>query len=83
MLTDAVESATRTVQDPTPNRIENVVYNVGMRRLQDGQFDNCDLTMRQLRLIENSLVKSLCAMYHSRIAYPKSQKEEKFQTQAV
>jgi len=83
MLTDAVESATRTVQDPTPNRIENVVYNVGMRRLQDGQFDNCDLTMRQLRLIENSLVKSLCAMYHSRIAYPKSQKDDKLQTQAV
>jgi len=83
MLTDAVESATRTVQDPTPNRIENVVNNVGMRRLQDGQFDNCDLTMRQLRLIENSLVKSLCAMYHSRIAYPKSQTEEKFQAQTV
>jgi hypothetical protein len=83
MLTDAVESATRTVQEPTPNRIENVVYNVGMRRLQDGQFDNCNLTMRELRLIENSLVKSLCAMYHSRIAYPKSQKEVKFQAQTV
>ena len=83
MLTDAVESATRSVQDPTPNRIENVVHNVGMRRLQDGQFDDCDLTMRELQLIEDSLVKSLCAMYHSRIAYPKSQIEEKFQAEAV
>jgi len=83
MLTDAVESATRSVQDPTPNRIENVVHNVGMRRLQDGQFDDCDLTMRELQLIENSLVKSLCAMYHSRIAYPKSQIEEKFQAETV
>ncbi|MBN1846562.1 MAG: HDIG domain-containing protein [Sedimentisphaerales bacterium] len=83
MLADAVESATRSVQDPTPNRIENVVHNVGMRRLQDGQFDNCDLTMRELRLIENSLIKSLCAMYHSRIAYPKRDKEEKYLAEPV
>jgi cyclic-di-AMP phosphodiesterase PgpH len=82
MLTDAVESATRSVQDPTPNRIENVVFNVGMRRLQDGQFDNCDLTMRELRRIENSLVKSLCAMYHSRIAYPKRDKDDKLPAEA-
>ena len=45
--------------------------------LQDGQFDNCDLTMRDLHLIEQSLVKSLCAMYHGRIAYPKTETASK------
>ncbi len=77
MLTDAVESATRAMQDPTPNRIENIVHEVGQKRLQDGQFDDCDLTMRELKLIEESLIKSLCGMYHGRIAYPKQEKNGK------
>lgn len=77
MLTDAVESASRALQDPTPSRIEDVVHQVAMKRLQDGQFDECELTMRQLRLIEDSLVRSLCGMYHGRIAYPQQQKREK------
>jgi len=83
MLTDAVESATRAVKDPTPSRIENVVHTVGMRRLQDGQFDECDLTMRELGLIEESLVKSLCAVYHSRIAYPSTARFEPARSEAV
>ena len=48
-----------------------------MKRLQDGQFEECELTMRELRLIEDSLVRSLCGMYHGRIAYPKQKKPEK------
>ncbi len=77
MIADAVESATRAMQDPTPNRIENVVQELGMKRLRDDQFDDCDLSMRELHLIENSLVKSLCGMYHGRIAYPRQEKSEK------
>jgi len=77
MFSDAVEGATRAMQDPTPSRIENIVEEVGMRRLQDGQFDQCDLTMRELKIISGSLIKSLCAMYHSRIAYPKRETTEK------
>ena len=72
MLTDAVEGATRAMQEPTPNRIEDVVHKMAMKRLLDRQFDECDLTMRELHLLEESLVKSLCGMYHSRIAYPKA-----------
>jgi len=83
MLADAVEGATRAMQEPNPNRIENVVNNIAMKRLQDGQFDDCDLTMRQLRQIEASLVKSLCAMYHARITYPKAEKTEKYRTEAI
>ena len=71
MITDAVEGATRAMQEPTPSRIESVVHQLVMERLQDGQFDECDLTMKELKVIEDSLVKSLCGMYHTRIAYPK------------
>ena len=74
MVTDVVEGATRAMQEPTPNRIEDIVHKMAMKRLLDGQFDECDLTMKQLTTIEESLVKSLCGMYHSRISYPKTEK---------
>ncbi|MCG3138004.1 MAG: hypothetical protein HJJLKODD_01860 [Phycisphaerae bacterium] len=72
MLCDGVEGAVRALPEPTAGRIENVVHNVLMDRLQDGQFDECDITLRELHRIEESLVKSLCRFYHGRVAYPKS-----------
>ena len=72
MLSDAVESACRTLVEPTPSRIENVVEEIAMKRLLDGQFDECGLTLKQLRLIEDSLVKSLSAVYHGRVKYPEA-----------
>jgi len=77
MLADAVEGATRAMEEPTPSRVEAVVHNMSMKRLQDGQFNQCDMTMRQLNIIEESLTKSLCAMYHARITYPKTEKMTK------
>jgi len=71
MLADTVESATRSLTELTPARIEAVVHNMAMKRLQDGQFDECDLTLRELSQIEASISKSLAAHHHGRIAYPK------------
>jgi putative nucleotidyltransferase with HDIG domain len=76
MMADGVEGAARSLPDPTPGRIESVVHQVVMDRLNDGQFDECDITLRQIRLVEDSLVKSLCSIYHGRVAYPKTQKAE-------
>jgi hypothetical protein len=73
MLADAVESACRALVEPTPARIEGVVQDIAMKRLLDGQFDDCDLTLRELRTIEDSLVKSLIAVYHGRVKYPEAQ----------
>jgi putative nucleotidyltransferase with HDIG domain len=70
MLADAVESATRSMAEPNASRIEALVHELAMKRLLDGQFDESDLTMRELELVERSLVKSLNAIYHGRIAYP-------------
>ncbi len=72
MLADAVESASRTLVGPTPSRIENMVRDIAERRLHDGQFDESGLTLRELRTIERSLVKSLTSIYHGRIKYPES-----------
>jgi membrane-associated HD superfamily phosphohydrolase len=70
MLADAVESATRALKEPTPSRIENIVEELSMKRLLDGQFDECELTLEELRKIGESLVKSLTAVYHGRVKYP-------------
>ena len=72
MLADAAESASRTLEDPTASAIERLVHNLAMKRLLDGQFDECDLTMRDLELVERALVKTLTGIYHGRIAYPAS-----------
>ena len=77
MLTDATESATRSLSETTPTKIETLVHNMAMKRLQDGQFDECDLTLRELHLIEASIAKSLAAHHHGRIAYPKDGEESK------
>jgi len=71
MLADTVEGAVRALTEITPTKIEAVVHNMAMKRLQDGQFDECELTLRELSRIEDSLSKSLVAHYHGRIAYPK------------
>ncbi|MGC9454312.1 MAG: HD family phosphohydrolase [Phycisphaerae bacterium] len=70
MLADAAESSVRAMSDPTPGRIENQVHAMVSRRLQDGQLDECELTLKEVHQIETSLIKSLCSIYHSRIAYP-------------
>jgi cyclic-di-AMP phosphodiesterase PgpH len=70
MLSDAVESASRSLTEPTPARISSLVHDLAMKRLLDGQFEDCGLTLEELRLIEQSLVKSLTAVYHGRVKYP-------------
>ncbi len=75
MLCDSVEGAVRSLQDPTPGRIESVVHDIVMSRLMDGQFDDCDITLKELSRVEQCLVKSLRAIHHGRIAYPEKKTE--------
>ena len=76
MLADCVESASRTLSEPTPARIKHLVHELTMKRLLDGQFDECSLCLSEIHQIEESLIKSLTSMYHGRITYPE-QKEQK------
>ena len=70
MIADTCESATRAMKEHNPARIEDRVDDLVLKRLHDGQFDECDLTLRELELIKRSLVKSLLHIYHGRIEYP-------------
>lgn len=73
MLADICESACRALESPTPAQIQDTVHRLVRKRVLDGQFDECNLTMREIRLIEQSLVKSLVSMRHQRVRYPSQQ----------
>jgi cyclic-di-AMP phosphodiesterase PgpH len=70
MIADAVESASRALVEPTASRLQNLVDQIAMKKLLDGQFDECGLTLLEIDIIKRSLVKSLTAIYHGRIKYP-------------
>jgi putative nucleotidyltransferase with HDIG domain len=70
MLADAVEGAVRSLTEVTPTKIETTVHNMAIKRLQDGQFDECELTLKELSRIEEAISKNLTAHYHGRVAYP-------------
>jgi putative nucleotidyltransferase with HDIG domain len=73
MLADAVESSSRALRDPAPNSLRKLVHDMLMKRLLDGQFEESGLTLSELHLVEESLCKSLIALYHSRIKYPEAE----------
>ena len=70
MLADAAESSSRALQEPAPGSLRKLVHDLLMKRLLDGQFEESGLTLTELHLIEESISKSLIALYHSRIKYP-------------
>lgn len=70
MLADAVESASRTLSEPTPKRIESLVRAITMDKLLDGQFEESTLTLSEINQIQDSLTKSLISIFHTRIKYP-------------
>jgi len=70
MISDASESACRAMGEPTPAKIDALVRSIANRRLQDGQFDDCEITLKEINAIVESVARTLVSMYHGRIAYP-------------
>jgi membrane-associated HD superfamily phosphohydrolase len=70
LLCDGVEPAVRAMTEATPIRIEQRVHAIASKRLEDGQFDQANITLRELRQIEESISKTLSAIYHARVKYP-------------
>lgn len=80
-IADCVEAAVRSMNKPTPEKIDNLVRKIITDRLEDGQFDECDLTLKQLNTVATSICETLQGTFHSRIEYPdddvKKEKKEK------
>ena len=72
MLADGVEASVRSLASQDEPAIRAMVRQIIDERLEDGQFDECDLTLRDLERIREAFVAQLLGMYHQRIAYPQN-----------
>ena len=70
MLSDSTEAAARAARDHSREAIEQLVERIIRQRLEEGQFDDCNLTLRDLTRIKESFVTLLTGIYHPRIPYP-------------
>ncbi|HMQ68406.1 MAG TPA: HDIG domain-containing protein [Ignavibacteria bacterium] len=70
MLADAIEASTRTIEDPSPQKLENKIREVIRNRFMEGELDECDLTLKDLTKIKESFLKILVGIHHHRIKYP-------------
>lgn len=71
MIVDAAEAATRSLPDRSPEKVEKLVNNLVEERMNQDQFVDCNITMRELTIITRTVVNGLTGVYHSRVAYPK------------
>jgi len=75
MLADAVEAATRSIEDPTPAKLETQINEIIRARFLDGELDECNLTLSDLIKIKQSFLKTLVGIHHHRIRYPEADDE--------
>ncbi|BAM47244.1 HD family phosphohydrolase [Amphibacillus xylanus] len=74
-LCDPIEAAVRSMEQPTKEKIDQLINNIIKDRLQDGQLDDSHLTFKELTKIKQTISETLTGIYHTRIQYPKESKE--------
>jgi putative nucleotidyltransferase with HDIG domain len=72
MLADGVEAIARTLSNPTPERMREVIDRVVQQRLDQGQLREAPISMRQLSIVKREFARVLGGMYHARVEYPKT-----------
>ena len=70
MLADSVEAASRSLKSPTKDSLKRLITEIFNNYLQDGQLDDCDFSLKDLRAAASSFFSILYAVYHPRIEYP-------------
>lgn len=75
MLADSVEAAVRSINNPTKEKIENMVDNIVKDKLSLGQLDDSQLTISDVKKIKKCFLKTLNGIYHERIEYPKDERK--------
>lgn len=70
MLCDSVEAASRSLKNPSSTNLKRMITEIFNSYLQDGQLDDCDFSMRELRIIASSALSNLYTIFHPRVEYP-------------
>ena len=74
-LADCVESASRSLEKMTPPRVEQMIHDIVAQRVRDGQLDDCELNLRELKTICASFKSTILSMSHGRVSYPREARE--------
>ncbi len=81
MLCDSSEAAVKSLKEPNEESIRATVNSIFKSLLEDGQFDEAPITMRELRIVKEEIIKSLTAIHHKRVEYPKEEKNDSKSTE--
>jgi len=77
MLADGCESAVRSITEPDPNKVENMINNIFNSRLKEGQLDEAPITFKDITKMKEAFLSILISQHHRRIKYPKQEDAEK------
>ena len=75
MIADSVDASSRSLEHPTPANLEKLVDSIVEMKMEDDQFDECNLTMRELTQVKEAMVTKLQGIFHNRPVYPADQRE--------
>lgn len=76
MLADATEAAIRSIDDPTPQRLEETINELIKKRFEEGELNECPLTLKDLTKIKAAFLNVMVGAYHSRVKYPETEKKK-------
>ena len=76
MFCDAVEAASRSLKDYSPENISNLVDRIVDGKIADGQLVEADVSLKEIAIVKDTMKTYLQQMYHSRVAYPKRKKKD-------
>lgn len=70
MMADTIEAAVRALPEPTPDKVEALIRKLLKEKLEDGQLDECHLTLKNLNSIADAFTNVICGIFHERVEYP-------------
>jgi len=76
MLADTIEAAVRTIEDPNPQRLEQTIDELVKKRFEEGELEECPLTLKDLMRIKSAFLGVLVGIYHTRVKYPEVPKRK-------
>jgi putative nucleotidyltransferase with HDIG domain len=79
-LADPCEAASRSLEKPTPSKIDALIGEIFRKKIRDGQLDDAEISVRELAIVRKSFMKTIATMMHGRIAYPKEDDDDDEET---
>ena len=76
MLCDAIEAASRSLKDYSHQSISDLVERIVKAKMDDGQFEEADISLKELNLVKSVLKDYLQQIYHARVAYPRRKEQQ-------